>query len=126
MKTIEKKPRTPENAAFAKQLKFAMDQRRYTPVSLATAAGISSTATRNYLLGQFLPRGAVLERLQEILGFRFNLGDPSVFVPEETAPEEIAVQAEPVPLRLTIAEAKIALARSHGVDPSNVQITISG
>lgn len=85
------------------------------PVKLNCQSSASSTAIRNYLLGQFLPRNAVLEELESILEFRFNMTDPTVMEPEEIMPMGPRAVVQPELLWLTVAEVNAGLALGLGL-----------
>jgi hypothetical protein len=85
-----------------------------------------------------------LERLQRPAGLVWSFHDPkkldfrpmptSAPAPEATAPSvsppqsSVAATAEqqPMPVKMTIADAKRALAATFGVDPDAIEITIRG
>ncbi len=136
MQTVSSKPRGSTEASFAAQLSAAMNNHRMTPNELAERVNISGSATRAYLAGKFLPRPPVLRSLEEVLGVRFVMDDPSATKPQKVTNLNGTAKATPSatgvltdapvqpPLQLTITQAKQALARTLGVSESQIEISV--
>ncbi len=121
-------PRGPVEAAFAAQLQAAMQAKRLAPPDLAAKAGISGSAVRNYLHGNFMPRPTVLAMLEKVLGVQFTM---TAGVTQPTIPLAGAAQANPTATAtlttepgLTISEAKRRLARTLGVNEAQIEISV--
>jgi hypothetical protein len=88
-----------------------------TPEALATLVKITGASVRNYLRGRFLPKQSILTALEDCLQVRFDLRDPAVTKAKSvSATDASALDATSfAPVRWSIMEAKLALARNLGV-----------
>lgn len=125
----QRKPRGPIEGSFAIQLDSAMKLQHLTPEALAALIGISAASVRNWLRGQCLPKHDLFVALENAMNVRFDLRDPTVTKPK---PLQIVEEASAsntasiAPVRWSIMEAKLALARSLGVSPDDIQIVVRG
>jgi hypothetical protein len=121
-------PRGPIESSFAAQLDYAMKLHHLTPETLAALVKITGASVRNYLRGRFLPKQSILTALEDSLQVRFDLRDPAVTRAKSvSATDASALDASSfAPGRLSIMEAKLALARNLGVSSEDIQIIVRG